>query len=313
MIHRLRLSLLHFGKYREKFWIASFFGISLIVIFSIIMMIFLLGKISLPAWKEFGISFIFSKNWDPIDEKFGALPFIYGTLTTSLFALLVALPFGIGSALFLTFYCPKHLRLSLTLLMELLSAIPSIVFGMWGVFFVAPFVRDQLAPFLSTYLGFIPLFKGPSFGVGIFTAILILALMITPIIMSLCRELFSDIDPIYKEAALSLGATPYEAVKVVYIRPHLGEIFSISGLALARALGEAMAVVMVIGNTPQILFSLFSPGATLSSILANEYGDASGVLHLSSLGAIAICLFLLTMIINILSRVVLKKFKESKK
>ncbi|MBF0362334.1 MAG: phosphate ABC transporter permease subunit PstC [Oligoflexia bacterium] len=290
-------------------------GISLIyicvsvVVVLIFVMIVLLFKMSFISMSKFGLNFITSTTWNPVEEQFGALPFIYGTILTSILSLTIALPFGILSAIFVTELGPKRLRNILGTSIDLIAAIPSIVFGMWGLFYLVPFIRDTLTPILTKFLGFLPLFQGSSFGISILAATLILSIMIIPTISSLCREIFLSVPVTYKEAALALGATPWEKIKFAVLKPSLTGIVGAAGLALARALGETMAVVMVIGNSPQISLSLLAPGATMASILANEYAEATTDLHLASLCYMASLLFIITMIVNSASHFIIKYFK----
>ncbi|MBF0313564.1 MAG: phosphate ABC transporter permease subunit PstC [Oligoflexia bacterium] len=294
------------------FWNEEKIGISLIKIVVVLLILFictmilLLVHMSLPAIKVFGLSFITNSEWNPVEEVFGAWPFIYGTLVTSFLALLLATPFGVFSALFISDICPLRFKGILSTLVDLIASIPSIVFGMWGLFFLAPFVRDHLAPLLREIPLSGPLFSGPCFGISILSASMILAIMILPTISSLTREIFNAVPTTYKEAALAIGATNFEKIKLSLLRPSLVGIIGALGLALARAIGETMAVVMLIGNTPQVVLSLLAPGATMASILANEYAEASSTLHLASLCYIAVILFAITMIVNFLARILIR-------
>ncbi|MBF0299015.1 MAG: phosphate ABC transporter permease subunit PstC, partial [Oligoflexia bacterium] len=297
------------AKLEERLGISLMYVVVLSIIILIFIMFILLFKMSLPSISKFGFYFIVSKEWNPVEEQFGAWPFIYGTILTSILSLIIALPFGVSSAIFITEIGPKRLRIFLGTSIDLIAAIPSIIFGMWGLFYLVPFIRDTLTPILKNSFGFLPFFQGASFGISLLAASLILSIMIIPIISSLCRELFLSVPVTYKEAALALGATPFEKIKLAVLRPSITGIVGASGLALARALGETMAVVMVIGNSPQVSLSLFYPGATMASILANEYAEATTDLHLASLCYMATLLFLVTMIVNSLSHFVIKYFK----
>lgn len=301
-----KFNIFHHKKWEEKIWTLVFKTTVILVIFIIALMLLLLLNMALPAIKHFGPQFISSTVWNPVEEVFGAWPFIYGTLVTSFLALILALPFGILSAIFITELCPYKIKKIFILMIDLTAAIPSIVFGMWGLFFLAPFVRDQVAPWLEKYLGFIPLFKGPCFGISILTASLVLGVMIVPTISSLSRELFASMPATYKEAALAIGATNFEKIKIAILRPSWIGIVGTASLGLARAVGETMAVVMVIGNTPKVALSLFSPAATMASVLANEYTEARSGLHLSSLCYIAILLFIITFLISSVGRILIR-------
>ncbi|MBK7160208.1 MAG: phosphate ABC transporter permease subunit PstC [Ignavibacteria bacterium] len=253
---------------------------------------------------KFGFGFIFSQNWDPVKEDFGALPFIFGTIVSSLLALLISLPVSIGVAVFLSEIIHKSLRTSISFLIEILAAIPSIIYGFWGIFVFAPFMRSTVQPFLSTYFGFLPFFKGQIYGTGLLTASIILAIMITPIISSITRDVLKAIPVSQREAAYALGATKWEAIKMALLNARSG-ILGGSVLGLGRAIGETMAVTMVIGNKAQIKDSLFEPAYSMASVIANEFAEASGSLHISSLIEIGLILFGVTFIINSLARILI--------
>lgn len=253
---------------------------------------------------KFGFGFIFSQNWDPVKEEFGALPFIFGTIVSSLLALLISLPVSIGVAVFLSEIIHKSLRTSISFLIEILAAIPSIIYGFWGIFVFAPFMRSTVQPFLSTYFGFLPFFKGQIYGTGLLTASVILAIMITPIISSITRDVLKAIPVSQREAAYALGATKWEAIKMALLNARSG-ILGGSVLGLGRAIGETMAVTMVIGNKAQIKDSLFEPAYSMASVIANEFAEASGSLHISSLIEIGLILFGVTFIINSLARILI--------
>ncbi len=253
---------------------------------------------------KFGFGFIFSQNWDPVKEEFGALTFIYGTIVSSLLALLISLPVSIGVAVFLSEIIHKSLRTSISFLIEILAAIPSIIYGFWGIFVFAPFMRSTVQPFLNTYFGFLPFFKGQIYGTGLLTASIILAIMITPIISSITRDVLKAIPVSQREAAYALGATKWEAIKMALLNARSG-ILGGSVLGLGRAIGETMAVTMVIGNKAQIKESLFEPAYSMASVIANEFAEASGSIHISSLIEIGLILFGVTFIINSLARVLI--------
>jgi phosphate transport system permease protein len=246
---------------------------------------------------KFGLNFLFTSTWDPVAGQFGALPFIYGTIVTSALALLIAVPVGVGSAIFLAELAPPKVSDSLTFLIELLAAVPSVIYGLLGIFILVPALRI-VEPALRGTLGFLPLFQGPFYGVSLLAAGVILAIMIVPFIISISREILLAVPADQREAALALGATKWEATwqaVVPFARKGItGSIF----LALARALGETMAVTMVIGNQPKINTSLFAPGFSIAAVIANEFTEATGDLYLSSLIELGLVLFGLTIVIN---------------
>jgi phosphate transport system permease protein len=285
-------------------------SVALVVIALLLGIIYVLVDAAWPAIKLNGISFLFKTQWNPVEDDFGALPFIFGTLITSMTALLIATPVSILIALFIVEYLPKKFSQFISLLIEMVAAIPSIVFGLWGIFYLAPFVKNSIAPFLKLYFGFIPLFQGPSFGIGILTAALILSIMIVPTISSICRSIFELIPAHQKEASYALGSTKYEMIKLAVLKPSLSGISSAVVLGLGRALGETMAVTMLIGNSPIISTSLFSPAATMASVMANEYADANTPLHISSLCYLALLLFLITFLSNLFARTIVKSFAK---
>jgi phosphate transport system permease protein len=251
---------------------------------------------------QFGWKFFTRQAWDPVSGDFGALPFIYGTLATSLLALLMAVPLALGVAIFITELCPQRLRAPISFLTELLAAIPSVVYGLWAVFVLVPIMRDQLGPFLYKTLGWTGFFEGANFGVGLLTASIILAIMILPIISSLTRDIMTAVPNSQREAVLALGATRWEMIRIGVLRNSRIGIVGAIMLGLGRALGETMAVTMVIGNHPDIAKSLFAPGYTLASVIANEFSEATGDLYLSSLIEIGLALFLVTIVVNAVAR-----------
>ena len=258
----------------------------------------------LPRHK-FGFAFFRTSVWDPNFEQFGALPFIFGTLVTSAVALLIAVPLGIGAAIFLAELAPARLSDTLEFFIDLLAAVPSVIYGLLGIFIVVPVMRDVIQPALKNTLGFIPLFKGPAFGIGFLTAGVVLAIMVIPYIISVSREILLSVPRDQREAALALGSTRWESTwKVVVPFARTGIMGSIF-LALARALGETMAVTMVIGNTPAIAASLFSPGDSIASVIANQFTEATGELYTQSLIELGLVLFLLTFILNGLARLLI--------
>jgi phosphate transport system permease protein len=254
---------------------------------------------------KFGVQFLSKTIWDPVAEDFGALPFIYGTLVSSLLALILAVPFSLGTALFLTEICPGSIRPILSLLVELLAAIPSVIYGLWGIFVLAPFLRLRVEPLLAKYLGWTGLFTGPKYGFGMLATGVLLAIMILPIIASITREVITAVPRQQREAALALGATKWEMLRMAVLRNARPGIFGAIILGLGRALGETMAVQMVIGNRPEIAKSLFAPGYTLASVIANEFTEAVGDTYLSALVEMALILFALTLIVNALARLLI--------
>ncbi len=258
----------------------------------------------LPRHK-FGLKFLITSVWDPIFEQFGALPFIYGTLVTSAVALCIAVPLGIGAAIFLAELAPQKISDTLTFFIDLLAAVPSVIYGLLGIFILVPIMRTTIQPFLKTTLGFLPLFSGPSYGVGFLTAGIVLAVMVIPFIISVSREVLMSVPRDQREAALALGATRWESTWKVVVPYARTGIFGSVFLALARALGETMAVTMVIGNTPRIAASLFAPGYSIAAVIANEFTEATGDLYLQALIELGLVLFVLTFILNGLARILI--------
>jgi phosphate transport system permease protein len=265
---------------------------------------FELWKNSALSRHAFGWSFLFTKTWDPVAGQFGALPFIYGTLVTSALALLLAVPLGVGAAIFLAELAPPRISDALAFLIELLAAVPSVIFGLLGIFIMVPILRSA-EPWLKGALGFLPLFQGPFYGVSLLAAGVVLAIMIVPFIISISREVLLAVPSDQREAALALGATRWEStwdIVVPFARKGImGSIF----LALARALGETMAVTMVIGNDPKISASLLAPGYSIAAVIANEFTEATGDLYLSALIELGLVLFALTFVINGVARLLI--------
>jgi phosphate transport system permease protein len=259
---------------------------------------------SLPRHK-FGFNFFRTSVWDPIFEQFGALPFIYGTLVTAAVALIIAVPLGLGAAIFLAELAPARVSDTLEFFIDLLAAVPSVIYGVLGIFIVVPLMRQYIQPALKHSLGFLPLFQGPAYGIGFLTAGMVLAIMVIPYIISVSREVLLSVPRDQREAALSLGATRWESTWKVVVPFARAGIFGSIFLALARALGETMAVTMVIGNTPLISASLFSPGYSIAAVIANELTEATGELHYQSLIELGLVLFLLTFILNGLARILI--------
>jgi phosphate transport system permease protein len=258
----------------------------------------------LPRHK-FGLNFFRTSVWDPIFDQFGALPFIFGTVVTSGIALFIAVPLGIGAAVFLAELAPARLSDTLEFFIDLLAAVPSVIYGVLGVFIVVPFMREYGQPALKNTLGFLPFFQGPAYGIGFLTAGIVLAIMVIPYIISVSREVLLSVPRDQREAALSLGATHWESTWKVVLPFARGGIFGSIFLALARALGETMAVTMVIGNAPKISASLFSPGDSIASVIANQFTEATGELYTQSLIELGLVLFILTFILNGLARLLI--------
>lgn len=280
-----------------------FFACMILVIVAGIL--FELTKSSLPSLKEFGFSFPYTSTWDPVFEKFGALPFIYGTLLSSFVALVLAIPIGLGTAIYLAEYSPWWVRNTVSLLVDLLAAIPSVVYGLWGIFVLVPIMRSHVEPFLGKYLGFLPFFQGPQYGVGMLSASIILAIMIVPFIISVSREVILAVPSVYKETAYAMGATRWEALCSIILSYGKSGIIGGIVLALGRAIGETMAVTMVIGNNVTISASLFSPGYTLASVIANEFSEATSDLYLSALFQIGLVLLFVSIFVNVIARILI--------
>jgi phosphate transport system permease protein len=266
-----------------------------------------LFKNSALARHAFGFSFLTKQTWDPVAENFGALPFIYGTLMSSLISLVIAVPLGVGVAIFLAEMAPPKISDAISFLIELLAAIPSVVYGLIGIFVLVPFMRTTLQPFLIKWLGFTPLFKGPAYGVGLLTAGIVLAIMIVPFIATISREVLLSVPRSLKEAASALGATRWEVVRMAVLPYARSGIYGSIFLALGRALGETMAVTMVIGNRPEITASLLAPGYTIAAVLANEFTEATSDLYLHTLVEIGLVLFAITIIVNGIARWILMR------
>jgi phosphate transport system permease protein len=263
-----------------------------------------IGVAGWPTFKKFGWSFLTSSSWDPVKGVFGAAPAIYGTLVSSIVALIIAAPLALGVAVFLSEFAPPRIRQPVAFLVDLLAAIPSVVYGLWGIFVLLPVLRTAVMPFLrdTLHLGVLPLFKGPAYGPSMLAAGLILAIMILPYISSVSREVLLAVPRSQREAALALGATKWETISGAVVPYAKSGIIGGIILGLGRALGETMAVTMLIGNRPQISASLFAPGYTMASLIANEFSEASGDLHLSALMAVGFVLFVITVIVNAIAR-----------
>jgi phosphate transport system permease protein len=274
----------------------SFSGIVLLILFELITG----SKLTI---QKFGLSFFFGSAWDPVNGNFGALPFIYGTVVSSILSLIIAVPLAVGVAIFLTEMCPTFLRGPLAFFTELLAAIPSVVYGLWAVFVMIPLLRQYVNPLLIKTMGWSGIFAGPNYGIGMLAAGIILSIMILPIISSLTREVISAVPHSQREAVLALGATRWEMIRTGVLRnARIGIVGSVI-LGLGRALGETMAVTMVIGNRPEIARSLLAPGYSMASVIANEFSEASDEMYLSALIEIGLALFIVTIIVNAFARV----------
>jgi phosphate transport system permease protein len=290
------------GSLRDRLFSYVILACALAVLIILFLIVYELLSSSQLAWKAFGWKFFWSRDWDPVNDQFGALPFIYGTLVSSLLALLLAVPLAVGVAVFTTEMSPKWLRGPISFLTELLAAIPSVIYGLWAIFVLVPILRTVVQPFLARTLGWTGLFEGPPYGIGMLAAGIILAVMIVPIISSITREVLVVVPQQQREAALALGATRWEMIRIAVLRNARAGIVGGIILGLGRALGETMAVTMVIGNRPEIARSLFAPGYTMASVLANEFSEATGDLYLSALVEIGLALFIVTIIVNAMAR-----------
>jgi phosphate transport system permease protein len=289
---------------------AAAFGV--LVLLSAVIISLIQG--SIPALRTFGLGFFVSERWNPVTENFGALPAIYGTIITSFIAMLIAVPMGLMIAFFLTELCPQWLRRPIGIAIELLAGIPSIIYGIWGLFVFAPFLQETLQPFLINTLGNVPviapLFAGPPYGIGMLTAGLILAIMVLPFVTSISRDVFEAVPPVLKEAAYGLGCTTWEVVRnVVLPYTRVGVIGGVM-LGLGRALGETMAVTFVIGNAHRISASLLAPSTTISATIANEFTEAVGDLYTSALIALGLILFVITFIVLAAARYLLLRIER---
>ncbi len=296
----------HLGD-RVFFWLMSLSALGVLAL--LLMIGVFLWASAQPSIAKFGWAFLWQRTWDPVSGEYGALPFIFGTVVSSLVAMALATPLSVGIALFLNELAPRRIARVVGFLIEMLAAIPSVVYGLWGIFALAPWLRTQVQPVLGDWLGFLPLFQGPPYGVGMMTAGIILAIMVIPTISSLCREVFRAIPRSNREAALALGATRWEMMRLSVLKASKTGMFGAVILGLGRALGETMAVTMVIGNRNDISASLFAPAQTMASIVANEYAEATTALHLSALAEIGLVLFAVTFIINAIARLFIWRVK----
>jgi len=260
------------------------------------------------ALQKFGWRFLVSSDWDPVNGVFGALPFIFGTLVSSAIALIIAVPISIATAVYLTELAPLWVRQPLIMFIELLAAVPSVILGLWGIFVMVPWLHNHLFPLLRSTLGCLPFFRGPDYGPCMLAAGIIVAIMIIPIITSVSREILRSVPGLQREAAYALGATRWEVTRIAVLSYAKKGLFGAVILGLGRALGETMAVTMVIGNTPQIVASLFAPGYTLASVIANEFNETTGNLYPSALFELGLVLLGVTVVVNIFAQLLLKTF-----
>lgn len=281
-------------------------GMALVVVILVFLIGWQLARGSSLAIQKFGFQFLTTSTWDPVAENFGALPFIYGTLVSSLIALVIAVPLSIGTAVYLTELAPLWIRQPIVSLVEMLAAIPSVILGLWGIFVMIPWLRDYPFPLLKRFFGWTPFFTGPIYGPSMLAGGIIIAIMILPIITSVSREILRSVPDLQREAAYALGATRWEVTRIAVLSYARKGLFGAVILGLGRALGETMAVTMVIGNTPQIAASLFKPGYTLASVIANEFTEATTDIYLQALFEIGLVLFGVTIAVNLLAQLLLR-------
>ena len=281
-----------------------------LVLIALAYMVFSTTRTALPVFRSEGISFVTGSNWDPNTDHYQILPLIFGTIVTSIIALIVAVPMSVGVALFLTEYAPKRLRTPVEYAVDLLAAVPSVVYGLWGLLVVLPFFLRPISNFVSKYLGFIPIFSGPSTGLSYFAAGIILSIMITPIITSLCREVFKSVPSADRHAAFALGATRWEMIKEAVLPRSRGGVVGATMLGLGRALGETIVVALLIGSSPVINASIFKPGSSIAGAIANGWGEATG-LQTSALVGAGVVLFAITIAINMIARGIVWRFNRS--
>jgi phosphate transport system permease protein len=290
-------------------WLTLTMGLSVIALMVLVGLT--LYKDSRLAIRTFGWHFLITSTWDPVHDVYGALPFIYGTVVSSFLALLIAVPLGIATAAYLTELAPLRLRQPIISVIEMLAAVPSVIFGLWGIFVLIPWLRIHLFPWLQEYFGFLPLFQGSIYGVSMLAAGIIIAIMILPIITSVSREILRSVPNLQREAAYALGATHWEVMRIAVLSYARRGLFGAAVLGLGRALGETMAVTMVIGNRPAVSASLFAPGYTLASVIANEFTEATTDLYLSSLFELGLVLVAVTIMVNIVAQLMLRSLAGS--
>ncbi|WP_298438600.1 phosphate ABC transporter permease subunit PstC [Geobacter sp.] len=286
-----------------------FKGVTVLFAFSILVIIAIMVvemvDQSLPTIRKFGWSFVKGQEWDPVQGSFGALPYIWGSVVSSILALLLATPLSVGTAIFVTEIAPKKFGAVVAALVELLASIPSVIYGLWGVLVMAPWLQQTVQPYLIDHFGFLPFFEGAPYGVSMLAAVFILMIMVVPIITSIAKEVLLAVPQSQREAAIALGATRWEMIRMAVLPYGRSGILGAVILGLGRAIGETMAVTMVIGNTPQISLSLLSPAYTMPSVIANEFAEASSKLHGAALMEIGLILLGVTLVINVLARLLL--------
>jgi phosphate transport system permease protein len=299
------------GQFGDRLfkWLTLLMALSIFVLIGLIG--YELARGSQPAIHKFGWHFLVSSDWDPVNDIYGALPFVFGTVVSSLIALVIAVPISVATAVYLTELAPLWVRQPLIMFIELLAAIPSVILGFWGLFVMVPWLHKDLFPLLRETLGFLPLFHGTDYGPCMLAAGIILSIMIIPIITSVSREILRSVPGLQREAAYALGATRWEVTRIAVLSYAKKGIFGAVILGLGRALGETMAVTMVIGNSPQITKSLFDPGSTLASWIANQFTEAIGSLFYSSLFELGLVLLGVTVLVNIFAQLLLKTFAGS--
>src|ERR1039457_6205303 len=294
----------------SRFGDKAFEWLTLAMALAVVGLVFLVGwqlaRGSSLAIQRFGFHFLTTSTWDPVAEQFGALPFIYGTVVSSLLALIIAVPLSIATAVYLTELAPLWIRQPLVSLIEMLAAIPSVILGLWGIFVMIPWLRDHPFPFLKKLFGWTPFFSGPIYGVSMLAGGIIVAIMILPIVTSVSREILRSVPNLQREAAYALGATHWEAIRIAVISYARRGLFGAAVLGLGRALGETMAVTMVIGNRPEISASLFAPGYTLASVIANEFTEATSDLYLNALFELGLVLLAITILVNAIAQLMLR-------
>lgn len=297
---------------QRKFGDRAFRWLTLLMALSIFVLIILIGyelaKGSHLALAKFGWHYLTTSDWDPVNEQFGALPFIFGTLVSSAIALIIAVPLSIATAIYLTELAPQWIRQPLTLFIELLAAVPSVILGLWGIFVMVPCLRQFVFPAFKSVFGFLPLFQGPIYGVSMLAGGIVIAIMVVPIITSVSREILRSVPGLQREAAYALGATRWEVTRIAVLGYAKKGLFGAVILGLGRALGETMAVTMVIGNRPEIATSLFAPGYTLASVIANEFTEATTDAYLSALFEVGLVLLGVTIVVNAAAQLLLKTF-----
>ena len=296
----------------DKIFFNSTRAFGLLIVAILIGLVIVLTVDAMPAIQKFGLSFLSSTSWDPVKEAFGALPAIYGTLLSSIIGLIIAVPISLGAAIFLVELAPSWLKGPASLVIEMLAAIPSVIIGLWGLFVLVPVVRRPIESWLGSNLGFLPLFQGPPFGVGFVAAGIILAIMVIPIITAVSRDAIRAVPNEQREAMLALGATRWEMIRRAVLPYCRSGLIAAVILGLGRALGETMAVTMVIGNGYRLTASLFSPGATIASKIASEFSEATGDVYIGSLVELALILFAVTLLVNVVARVMVWRMTSVK-